>query len=83
MGEISRRGRRRGSRGHLQRWIRGAPGWRPRTNAEPRARRRARERAVRAVEAQIRREVVGLVVEIAAIAAIGALLVIVLAYLGR
>jgi hypothetical protein len=45
----------------------GAPGWQLRTNAEPRARRRAREREIRHLEQYLRHATVTIYAEVVAI----------------
>ena len=68
------RGRRR--RTHAPAMRRGAGAWSPgRPFAEPRAKWRARERTIRELRAWERREIIGLIVEIAAI--VGALVIVI------
>ncbi len=73
---VARRDRTRGARA----WPAGRP------FAEPRAKRRARERAVKELLARERREVIGLIVEVAAIVGVIVIVivgVVVLAHAGH
>jgi len=63
--------------------VRGTGAWLPgRPFAEPRAKRRAREQAIRELVARERREVIGLIVEVAAMVGV-IVVVVVLSHAGH